>query len=219
MKLLVIVSSHEMNPINYQNIEELTTYFTASTDITVEYCGISNTDDFHNYENIIKFKFKIVNQKHQFSKICDFISDNKCVLNYDWYVKIRPDIKLLEAINFNILSDNSINARARYYSGPKCIKNGMSVNGEGIWRNIGDCYYDMYERNIILDDQIYIFHNNVIKMGAFDKVNPVEYNNDIVKSNEWIQSRIWKNRNISFNVIGLNLLMTKYNCYSGNINM
>ena len=49
----------------------------------VEYCGISYQDEFHNYESIISFKYKIINTKRQLSKICDFITDYKAELYYD----------------------------------------------------------------------------------------------------------------------------------------
>ena len=142
--LLIIICSHELNNIWIDNIKILDNYMKLQN-INVDYCGISNQDDFDNYKDIINFKYKIINNNQQFSKICDFITDYKSELNYDWYMKIRPDIKLLENINFNVLSENAINARARVYYGPKQIKYGMSVNGEGCWNNSGDCYYDDYE--------------------------------------------------------------------------
>jgi hypothetical protein len=88
-------------------------------DMQVEYCGISNQNDFHTYEAIIPFKYTLINTKQQFSKLCDFITDYKSELDYDWYMKIRPDINLLEQIPFNTLLDRAINARARVYFGPK----------------------------------------------------------------------------------------------------
>jgi hypothetical protein len=182
--------------------------------IEVDYCGISNQDDFHNYETIISFKYKIINMKYQFSKICDFITDYTTELNYDWYMKIRPDIKLLENIHFDVLSENAIHARARVYHGPLHIKYGMSINGEGIWRNIGDCSYTDKEKEVILDDMLFIFHKNIISLCAFDKLNP----ENTESQNEWLQTSIWNNRNIPLSVIGIYLENTKYNTISGNVN-
>ena len=171
----------------------------------------------------LSFKYTLINPKYQFSKICDFITDNKSQLDYDWFIKIRPDIKLLEPINFNILSNTKINARARVYIGPKKIKYGMSINGEGPWKSIGDCSYNKYEDNIILDDHIFIFHNNVVKLGAFDKLFPEEEAYRSLgtpgKEDEWTQSAVWKGRNIGMNVIGINLVLMKYNAFSGDLNM
>ena len=185
-----------------------------SNAVDVDYCAISSCDDFHNYEKIIQFKYKIVNNKQQLSKICDFITDNTLELDYDWYIKIRPDIKLLENINFDILSKNAINARARVYNGPLKIKHGMSVNGEGSWKNIGDCTYREKESHIVLDDQLYIFHKNIIEMGGFNKLDDI-----VDQQHEWTHTKIFSQRKISLNVVGINLCIMKYNAFSGDINI
>jgi hypothetical protein len=220
MNLLIIICSHEMNIIDHSNIIILNDFFKKDPKITVDYCGISNSYDFHVFEDIISFKYKVINPKNQIHKICDFITDNKNELNYDWYIKIRPDIQLLEPIDFNILSENAINARARCYVGPKKIKYGISVNGEGIWKDVNDGQtYDKEEKHIMLDDMIYIFHHNIINLGAFE---PFEILHSIWRGNaadESSQTNLWISRNINLNVIGINVLLTKYNCFSGNINM
>ena len=233
MKVLVIISSHQINKNDFENIRVLNDFMLKTPNITFDYAGISSTDDFSNVEDIISFKYKSINSKFQFRKISDFISDNKENLDYDWYIKVRPDIKLLEAINFNNLSDIAINARTRKYRGPKRIKYGMSINGPGPYREIGDCSYEADENEIILDDQIFIFHKNVIDLGAFNKLEESLLENKwrgtslwsfIYKDtdfweNEWLHTTIWKMRNIPLNVIGLNVLLTKYGCYSGDLNL
>ena len=181
--------------------------------IEIEYCGISNQDDFHNYETIIQFKYKIINKKQQLDKICDFITEYNGKLDYDWYLKIRPHIKLLDTIEFDMLSEHAINARARVYNGPRKIKYGMSINGQGCWKNIGDCHYADIEHNIILDDMIYIFHKNIVQNNAFNKISITKH------QDEWEHTRVFNERNIKLNVIGINLCFTKYNAFSGNINM
>ncbi len=213
MRILVLLVSHEMN-INYiENIKILNDFLTQLPNSEISYCGISNQNDFSNYESLITFKYKVVNPKLQFSKVCDFISDHKYELDYDWYIKIRPDIKLLEPINFETLSDVAINARARVYVGPKKIKYGLSVEGEGGYKHIKGHIYNMTEREIILDDQIFIFHSNLIYVGAFNKIGMYS------KEDELVQTNIWKMRNMTLNVIGLNVILTKYGIYSGDINM
>lgn len=207
MKVLVIICSHEFNKSDHNNIKNLNNHL---SNFNVDYCGISGLNDFANYEDIINFKYKMVTPIRQLSKICNFISNNN--LDYDWYIKIRPDVNLLEMFDFNTLSNTSINARARQYTGPKQIKYGMSVNGPGAWRHIGDCHYGE-EEFIVLDDMMYVFHNDVIKLGAFDKINL----NNVVE-NEWIHTSVWKDRNINLNVIGIHLDNTKYHAISGNIN-
>jgi hypothetical protein len=184
-----------------------------NNDIEYDYCGISSQNDFDIYETIIQFKYKIINTKKQLSKICDFITEYKSELDYDWYMKIRPEIKLLDNIDFRMLADNAINARARVYNGPRNIEYGMSVNGEGCWKNIGDCHYADNEHNIILDDMLYIFHKNIVQNNAFEIIPTMS------TEHEWDHTRVFNERKIRLNVIGINLLMTKYSCFSGNINM
>jgi hypothetical protein len=206
-----------MNKMNSSNIDILKKYLLSANNIdTVDYCGISSKNDFSNFENIINFKYKVISNKYQFSKICDFITKNKSELelNYDWFIKFRPDLRLLEPINFELLSDISINARARVYTGPKKIKFGMSVNGIGIWQNVGHCVFDKNESFIILDDQFFIFNKNIIKQGGFDKIyNPYE------RETEWIHTTTWQQRNIHLNIIGIHIENTKYNTFSGHLNM
>ena len=210
MSILVIVSSFEMYKELRENIIILDNYM-KKLSYTVEYAGISSRDDFKNYEDIIEFKFKMINPKKQLSKICDFIKENKGQLNYDWYIKIRPEIMLMEQIPFNMLMKNSINARARQYSGPKKIINAMSVGGEGCWNHVKPSIYNPTEINIELDDQIYIYDNNCIKMGAFDNYS---YKADVAE-NESIHDMFWKSKNINLNLIGIDVVF-KYCKYGTN---
>jgi hypothetical protein len=224
MRILVIISSHKMSIEYLQNIKILKEYL---KEYNVSYCGISNTNDFYNYESIIKFKYKIINTAKQLNKICDFISyyKHKLIKKYVWYIKYRPDIKLLEPINFSILSTIAINARARVYNGQNNIKYGMSINGKGPWENIGCCHYNEIEKDIVLDDQFYIFHKNVINNGGFQKIDKPHINEWYTVDNkfmpwehEWFHTNCWRSRNIKLNIIGIHLLFTKFNSYSGDIN-
>ena len=140
----------------------------------------------------------MINPKKQLSKMCEFIKENRGELNYDWYIKFRPEIMLMEQIPFNKLMNNSINARARQYTGPKKIINGMSVGGEGWWNNVKPSIYNDTEINIELDDQLYIYDNNCIKMGVFDN-----YNYKDVVENEAIHDTFWKSKSINLNVMEL----------------
>jgi hypothetical protein len=161
MRILIIICSHNFDRRYSNNIEILNKYF---IDYHVEYCGISNQNDFYVYEDIIKYKYKIINQKKQMGKICDFITRFKDEFNYDFYIKFRPEIRLLQPIDINSLSHDSIHARTRVYYGPSKIQYGMAVNGIGVWQNIGDCFYSEKEHTVILDDMLYIFHNNIVKL-------------------------------------------------------
>jgi hypothetical protein len=103
MKVLIIIASHEFNIQNLEYIESLNNYMKLLNCEILDYAGISNNNDFENYESVIHFKYKIINTKLQLCKITDFIIENKDNLNYDWYIKTRPDVKLLDQINFDIL--------------------------------------------------------------------------------------------------------------------
>jgi len=218
MRILVIISSHKLDKVHSNNIKILKHYLKGHD---VDYCGISNDNDFHNYEDLT-FKYKIINTKKQMSKICDFITDYQ--LDYDFYMKYRPDVRLLQPIDFTKLKNDTIYARARVYCGPRKIQYGMSVNGKGIWENIGDCYYSDVESNLVLDDMLYIFHNDVVKLGAFNKLKNEEFiqtkwfHSIVTRQNEWFHSQVFNERNIKMDIIGINLIFTKNNTYSGDIN-
>ena len=218
MKILVIISSYQMYPKYIENIFILNQFLHNITD-TIEYAGISSQNDFHNYENIIKFKYKIINQRKQFSKICDFITKNKNELlqQYDWFIKFRPEIFMYENIPFNQLSQNSINARARLYSGPKSIKYGCSVGGKGMFNHIKGYTYDNYEHDIELDDQLYIFHKNVIEMDGFNLIHDIEHDTNL--QHEIFHTNFWISKGINLNIIGINMVLMKNFTWSGDINM
>jgi hypothetical protein len=213
MKILVIICSYEMSTEHIANIQIIKDYM-AQDNRVVDYCGLSSKDDFSNYESLIKFKYTMVNTKRQMTKVCDFITQYKSELNYDWYIKIRPDTKLLAPIDFSSLVENAVNARARVYKGPKRVKYGISVNGEGYWKNWGDCFYDEEEKEVILDDMVYIFDNKVIQANGFDTIEGETPGYD-----EWKQAKVWSSRKINVNVIGINLLNTKHSTQSGDVNM
>jgi hypothetical protein len=233
MKLLVIIIGLNFGEEHKNNIQILDNYMKQSG-ANIEYCGISSHNDFYVFEDIIEFKYKIINNKLQLSKICDFITEYKEKLDHDWYIKIRPDIKLLDNISFDILSKDAINGRARVYRGRKRIKYGTSVHGEGCWKLINDSHYVDCEDDIILDDMLYIFHKNVIQNGAFTKIPQMppdirehEWFRDTreherfrdTREHEWFHFYVFSNRNIKMNVIGINLCNTQYETYSGDINM
>jgi len=210
MKILIIICNAQFKEEYLENIIILKNFLNEHE---VEWCGIFSNDDFYHLEKIINFNYKIIDENKQLSKICKFITDFKSQLNYDWYIKFRPDLKLLEPINFDSLLPNSINARARVYNGPKCIEYGCSVGGKGSWSHIKNCNLSENE-NFILDDMLYIFDQNIINNNGFQfkKLNePVEQ--------EWVHTSYWKNSKINLNVIGLNLINMKYNGQSGHINL
>ena len=189
------------------NIQILKTYMDdlETKGHTVDYAAISSYEDISNYESVIPFKYKIRNLKKQLSKVCDFIKQTRYSLDYDWYIKIRPEVKLLDQIDFTTLSDTAINARARVYTGPKSIKYGCSVGGEGFSQHVNDVHYDPIEKKVILDDIMYIFHNNVIENGGFIK----NQYTDLIE-NEWFHTNHWELKGIPLNIIGINMDFTRY---------
>jgi hypothetical protein len=209
MKILCIICGHKYEQVQKENILILKNYL-DTLEAQVDYAAISSENDFHVFEDIVSFKYKSISKRFQMSKMCDFMSSNE--LDYDWYIKCRPDLKLLEQpFNLNVLKENAINARARVYYGNKNIKHGLSVGGQGVWKHRTPYYYSNSERPI-LDDMIYIFDKNVFKNGAFFKIN-----NTKTRENEWFHTNVWQSRKIKLNVIGLHLIFTKNNTYSGDI--
>lgn len=216
INVLVIISSHVFNIEHIDNIKILNDYLLSIPNIKIDYCGITNNSDFFKIlEPIINFKYKIINTKRQLSKICDFITDYKIDFNYNYFIKIRPDIKLLEPINFNNIDVNSICARAREYKGPQKIKYGLQGDSK-YYLNLPDTYSEVEELHTI-DDQLYIFSNNIINMGAFNKLSIEEDN--IERQDEWVHTKIFNERKIPLKVIGINILLTGYNVYSGDLNL
>jgi len=218
MKILVILISNEMNNILLPNILNLKQYMDKLTDNIniVEYAGISSYDDFSNYENIIPFKYKMVCKQKQISKLNKFINDN--TLNYDWYIKIRPEVYLFDQIDYTKLQSSAINGRARKYVGNKKVKYGLSVGGEGEWSHIKDVIYSEEIENIELDDQLFIFDQYVIDSGAFENNDLFDYN----IQNETTQTYLWNLKNIKLNVIGINMKLDYCNgkfAYSGDLNL
>lgn len=215
--ILIILASNEMNPEFIPQIKELAKYIEhLSKKYTVDVACISSKDDFENYSEYIKFKYTYINTNRQFSKICSFISDTKDALNYDWFLKTRPEIVFadFETIDYEALPNDSISARARVYFGPYRNEYACSVGGKGDYQHIKGCFYrDTLER-IVLDDIVYVFHRNVIDRGGFAKLN-----SDGAKEDEYFHSFTWSSRNIKLNVIGINVTLHRVGTvmYSGGV--
>ena len=180
-------------------------------DHTISWGAISSQDDFNNFDKI-DFKYKFVSKKKQLSKICDFFSSTT-ITDYDFFIKTRPDLQILEFPNFNYILSDCINARARVYRGPKTIRWGSTVNGKGIWEKDRSCTFSLYETNVILDDQFFIFDQSV-KTKLFSEA--IVENDDI--QNEWFHDKIYTSKKIKKNIIGVNSCLKKYNAFSGHLN-
>lgn len=207
MRVLVCIVSHEMNSRDIPNIQILDKY-TKESGNTVEYAGISSKDDFSNFEDVIQFKYKFICLDRQLTKLCKFIDKFRSSFDYDWYIKTRPDIRLLQHIDFSILNPEAINARTREYEGPKSIKYGISIPHDRIQPR--PFKYNLINKHLILDDQIYMFHHTVIN----------KFNSSMIPSSieiEWDHTAYWNLLNIPLNIIGINVLFTKYNWVSGDL--
>jgi hypothetical protein len=177
-KVLVIIVSKEMNKQHIEKMRIFKNNLLADYDIAC----LSSTDDNDNYEEIFgNIKYKIISQKKEFSKICDFISNLNDINDYDWFIKIRSEIELLEQINYNKLNSlckNSINARVRIYEGNQIIKYGNSIGGHSHIEQECIKYNELTDNIKWVDNAIYIFTKNVIENGAFlpiedDKINRI----------------------------------------------
>jgi hypothetical protein len=189
--------------------------FMKNDNNSIDYAGISSYDDFQKYESIIPFKYKVVDNNLQLTKVCNFINNNKETLDYDWYIKYRPELKLLHKINFQELCSNSINCRAWSYKGPKKILFGTST--DYTYSSISE-----EEGEIVVDDQLYIFNNNIIEMDSFNKdkfIDTIKYRDNLKTENESTHTLFWKSKNVKINIISLDMIFTRTNYRSGHINI
>jgi hypothetical protein len=176
----------------------------------------------------------MISPKKQMSKLCDFIEENKKYLEYDWYIKTRPDVYLISPISISTLPTDSINSRLRRYIGPKKIPFGGAVCGMGFWSDIADAYSFNNNEGLIeytdnpdfnMDCHIFIFHKTLIDINAFKPISSKEYESFLkysgTKENETFLTLLFYSRNIKINPIGIDLYIT-YDCitraYSSDIN-
>lgn len=231
MGIMIMIVNHAMDAEYVDSMKELSKYIAhLSAKYTVDVAGISGEDNFSNYDGIINFKYKYISPNEQLSKVCDFITEHKADLNYDWFIKIRPGVQIIDynTINFDVLPKNAVSARARCYRGPHKNKKSCSVGGEGTFKlflyncineggphkNKAHTSSECPAKDTLLDDNMYVFHKNVIDKGGFA---PIDSGN---KENEYVHSYIWKSRGVELNVVSLNIKFrsNKYpnTIYSGN---
>jgi len=228
-KVLFILTSRSCHDEYLHILRRFADYvkrLSATYDIDVAF--ISGEDDFSTYESILPFKYKRVNPEKQLDKLCTFLSE--CPERYDWYVKTRPDLDLLQDIPFSSLPKDSINARARVYTGPAKLEDAASIGGEGFWKHItGEIHYSPELTVQVLDDIVYIFHKDVLDQGAFSPLTEEERAYRFPLSvappaqgvqDEWFHTNLWNHRKIKMNVIGLKCRFMKKGDYahSGHIN-
>jgi len=214
-RLLVMIVGDSMPSQYMPHIHTIKSHMDAlSGTFIVDYACISSYNDFDIYDSILSFKYKVTNNKKQLEKVCDFLSS--CPAKYDWYIKTRPEVLLLELPDILSLSTDSIHARVRRYIGSKKIFFGCSVGGNGGWSNLNNiCTYSENETDVCLDDHIYIFNKYVVDNGAFAILTPeinkfLPWNYDD-RQDESIHNSVWNHRNIKRNPIRIHLIFKKIN--------
>jgi len=216
--ILIILSSDQMYPEFKPQIETLKKYIAhISKKYKVDIAAISSKDDFSNYSDILDFKYKYINTKKQVSKLCDFISENKDTLNYDWFFRTRPENEIVDfdTINFSKLPKNAVSARAREYIGPFMGKHSCSVGGEGKYIDIKECHYKKNKEKLVIDDCIIVFHKMIIDKGGFVPLSndeEIEYNNlksNPVRQDEWFLTNMLVSRGIHLNIINIDMKFTR----------
>ena len=226
--ILIILSTNEMYPEFKPQIETLRKYIDhLSKTYRVDLAGISSKDDFSNYADALDFKYKYINNKLQMSKICDFVSENRDTLKYDWYLRTRPDEEMMDfnTIDFQTLPKDAVSGRAREYSGPFKGKYSCSVGGEGSFSMVKECRFNEIQTNLILGSDVYVFHKTVIDSGGFSKLTQEEENwgpdGNRLRQDEWFFSHILTSRGIKLNIIGINTRFTRKSkgqvIYSGDV--
>lgn len=209
-KILFMLTGLTMDERYLVNIHILNHYIKElSTRYIVDVACISGKDDFDSFHEILSFTYRVINPKKQLDKICDFVSE--CTEPYDWYVKIRPEVQLLEQLDFSSFCPDSINTRTRVYNGPLSVKNGSSVGGAGYLDYIHATHYSPELKEIVVDDMLYIFSRRVVEKGGFAPITDEErgrrdwYFTSLWNQHEWFHTAVWKSRQIPFHIIGLNV--------------
>ena len=223
MKILVIIITGGDTKPYVTNLYSLISYMKEKySESTVDYACITSLAS-DQYDDIIEFKYREIDSSMQLSKMCNFISKYSDQLQYDWFIKIRPEIELLSKIDIETLSTDHIHARAREYRGPRQILFGNSLSGEGEHNHINDSTYSNIEDILTLDDQVYLFHKNIIDLGGFSPFKSLLGELE----REWTHLHCWRSRDIKMNIIGIDAIFkrnnTDGNTYayrkSGNINI
>ena len=226
MKVLLMIISHNITNNNLQNIYNkiINPLKTDNIDVDLATC-ISGSDN--SISNEVKYNFKF--DGFQLAKVCYVVNkfeDDE----YDYYIKMRPEIELKTIINQAFLlelSKTKINSRCRQYAGPSIdLKFGMSCQKSSIRK--GDILYN--DKVVICpDDQMYIFHKSIKKV--FSPIADDTYSNYCKKINDkreyWVDQWmldetywkkniyereghhkfIWYSRGFDINPIGLNITL------------
>jgi len=223
IKILIIFVSRNLDNNNLKNIKEnlIDSLKTEKTNIDLALVSSDN-----NNNRILNFKYEIICKSGQFSKITQLLNTIN-IDDYDWYIKIRPELFFHEKITLNkiiSLSKNKINSRVRQYLGPEInIKKSVSIPTNDIiarqhCKNKKTWALNDFKRyNLLIvnpDDQFYIFHNNIARI-AFNKIKEEEINNNLIvkeinTQRENFHGNIWRLRDIEINIISIDLTFRNF---------
>ena len=138
----------------------------------VDLCSVLSQQEINNtsYKNILgNFKYEFINNEPQLRKLCSIFNTINYD-DYDWYIKVRPEINLLETITHEKLetfSKEKVNTRCRGYYGPHInLPYGCSIqNIRTAPHNVKEYYnYKKYNDKYTIinpDDQMFFFHKNI----------------------------------------------------------
>lgn len=211
IRLLILLSSHEFDKKYEQHARSsIETIKEDSAWSTVDVCAIGSTDDFLQYK--IDFKYTFKSNLRQLSKITEFFAAHPEVVScYDWFLKLRPDIELHQCIDVTDLRKDTIYARAREYHGPRHILYGASFSRSKYPGYFASSFrYAPKEQRLVLDDQLYLFHADVVKH-AFAPVADQGQRQD-----EWFHDAQWRKRKVPMDVIGLHITFLREKFSSDN---
>lgn len=210
MRILIIFVSHKMDDIFIQSVESIKNKLIKPLKEKnhLDLCCISSHGD-NCYENILgKMLFNITCKERQFTKMIEvfkYIEEHN-IDDYDWYIKIRPDLYINEIIDTNKLNTcnkDAINARVRFYLGPEInLHYATSYKVDSVWNHSWQ-YRDDFT-TIVPDDQFVVFHNNIAKR-AFSKITNEEIKNKTIITDSkpfspprthWFFSKVYTGMNI-----------------------
>lgn len=168
-------------------------------------------------------KRSLENADYQFTKLCHaikvFCADKP---HYDWYIKIRPDIRVNEPIDLARMAAKSVNVRAREYEGPKRLPKAASVGGPGSPLELARLSIKgaPKESYVVTDDQVYVFSRLLVESGAFEYPPPGLLPPSVAacyRENEWFHTIIWKRRGVPINITSIDCTMLKNDSRSGDL--
>jgi len=201
-RVLVVIISHSYHSAFDANLRSWDKLFPGTTTDYAAVLSENNKEDFINIERAlgIPLKYRMCVADKQIHKLWQFISSND-LTEYDWFVKMRPEMRLLDTIPLSDCIPDKFNGRARVYRGPKHVKHGMSVMGPGCWGLIvSDYSYNEHEVEVVMDDQMFMFDRAVVSSGVFGEID--------IQNTHWPEhnmTKILTKHGVQLSVIGLNV--------------